>query len=190
MPSRITKLLLQDELLDISSSYLQTQIDDINDRTILVYNTIEENGRAGLSFKINDTTRFEIRFSNENASEGPGIRIGTTMKDSNGVETIYPLIFANSALGAGDTYSIFWPFRVSDWNNPPPAYIFVSSTTSVNGPVNLGGNAHMCIQLNPNTYWTAQLAFGFNDNSGIAKREREGGDDGSKTWNAWRYNQF
>ena len=186
MPGRITKLLLQDELLDISSSYLQTQIDDINNRTILVYNTIEENGRAGLSFKINDTTRFEIRFSNENAPEGPGIRIGTTVKDSNGVETMHPLIVA----GVNDAYSIFWPYRVQDWNDPPPAYIFVSSTTSVNGPIGLAGNAHMCIQLNPSTYWTAQLAFGFVSNSGIAKREREHGEDGPKTWNPWRYNQF
>ena len=39
MPSRITKLLLQDELLDISSSYLQTQIDDIKTNINWFYGT-------------------------------------------------------------------------------------------------------------------------------------------------------
>lgn len=39
MSNRITKLLLQDELLDISSSYLQTQIDDIKTNINWFYGT-------------------------------------------------------------------------------------------------------------------------------------------------------
>ena len=68
-------------------------------------------------------------------------------------------------------------------DNPPEAYILLTSTTTKGFPSQLGGNACLVIQQNlTSKTYTAQLAFGFSSDK-IAIRRK----NGTAIWTDWKY---
>lgn len=71
---------------------------------------------------------------------------------------------------------------VTDLDNPPAAYILVTSINPIGNP-SLGSNGCLVIQHNPqNSRYAAQIAFSFGANK-IAIRRKNGGT----TWSDWKY---